>query len=55
MEVIGTLAGYTPLHPDPGSRGQRITGSRVPDPGSGSATLELVSVLTVFAKAGNNR
>ncbi len=25
--------------PDPGSRGQKGTGSRIPDPGSGSATL----------------
>jgi hypothetical protein len=27
--------------PDPGSRGQKGTGSRIPDPGSGSATLGL--------------
>ncbi len=27
------------LLPDPGSRGQKSTGSRIPDPGYGSATL----------------
>jgi hypothetical protein len=31
--------------PDPGSRGQKGTGSRIPDPGSGSATLHALLVL----------
>jgi hypothetical protein len=36
--MVGSGIRKKPI-PDPGSRGQKGTGSRIPDPGSGSATL----------------